>query len=102
MKESLLKRSVTIILLFVITFVLVTGLQLKHKEKADSPLKEFYIENHKQTGSVNLVESILLDYRAYDTFGEVMVLYIAISGVMILGKKIYLESDSNFKRRDSS
>ena len=34
-----------------------------------------------ETGSVNLVTSVILDYRAYDTLGEATVLFVAILGV---------------------
>ncbi|MFO7991907.1 MAG: hydrogen gas-evolving membrane-bound hydrogenase subunit E [Thermoplasmata archaeon] len=67
--------------------ILISSLNLQHEDKEDSPIKEFYEEHHEEAGPDNLVEAILLDYRAYDTFGEVMVLYIAITGVLILGKK---------------
>ncbi|MEJ2053125.1 MAG: DUF4040 domain-containing protein [Calditrichaceae bacterium] len=44
---------------------------------------QYYLENGAaQTGSANLVTSIILDYRAYDTLGEVTVLFTAILGAM--------------------
>jgi multisubunit Na+/H+ antiporter MnhB subunit len=33
-----------------------------------------------ETGAANLVASVILDYRAYDTLGEVTVLFTAILG----------------------
>jgi len=63
-------------------------MDLGHEDKSESPLTEFYVENYEETGAVNLVEAILFDYRGYDTFGELLVLYIAIAGVIILGKEI--------------
>lgn len=88
MKEKLSKRILTIALLALILFAVLSGFQLNHEDKKDSPVKDYYQEHSEETGSDNLVGSILLDYRAFDTFGEVMVLYIAITGVIILGKKV--------------
>ncbi|MGM0404645.1 MAG: hydrogen gas-evolving membrane-bound hydrogenase subunit E [Thermoplasmatota archaeon] len=71
---------------------------LEHEDKKETPLKQYYIENRQTTGSDNIVSGILLDYRAYDTFGEVMVLYVAITGVIILG----IKSKENNKEKQSS
>ena len=44
-----------------------------------------YIENGLQeTGAVNIVTGMILDYRAFDTFGESNVLFIATVTVLIL------------------
>ncbi len=47
-----------------------------------------YIESGlEETGSVNIVTGIILDYRAFDTLGESHVLFTALVCVMILLKK---------------
>ena len=50
------------------------------------PLMEtskYYLENGaRDTGASNLVSAIILDYRAYDTLGEVTVLFTAILGAL--------------------
>jgi multisubunit Na+/H+ antiporter MnhB subunit len=45
-----------------------------------------YFASHgvQETGSVNLVSSIYLGYRAFDTLGETVVLFLAVAGVMAL------------------
>ncbi len=44
-----------------------------------------YLENGAvETGAANLVSSIILDYRAYDTLGEVTVLFTAILGTITI------------------
>jgi len=88
MKENGIKRIFTALLVVMICILLIQGMDLGHEDKSDSPLTEFYKENYEETGAVNLVEAILFDYRGYDTFGELLVLYIAITGVIILGKEI--------------
>jgi multicomponent Na+:H+ antiporter subunit B len=41
----------------------------------------YYLKNGaQQTGAANLVTAIVLDYRGYDTFGEVTILFTAILG----------------------
>lgn len=46
---------------------------------------QYYLDNGaKETGSANLVTSIILDYRAYDTLGEVTVLFTAILGALTI------------------
>ena len=46
---------------------------------------QHYVDHGVQeTGAVNLVASIILDYRAYDTLGEVTVLFTAILGTITI------------------
>ena len=48
---------------------------------AEAPSRWFLGEGHVETGAANVVTAILLDYRAYDTLGEVSVLFCAVLGV---------------------
>lgn len=53
-----------------------------------------YIEKGlEETGAVNIVSGMILDYRAFDTFGESCVLFSAISCVFILLKGFKDESE---------
>jgi multisubunit Na+/H+ antiporter MnhB subunit len=46
---------------------------------------QYYLDNGaRQTGAANLVSPIVLDYRAYDTLGEVTVLFAAILGSLTI------------------
>lgn len=46
---------------------------------------QYYLDNGaKDTGAANLVSSIVLDYRAYDTLGEVTVLFTSIIGAFTI------------------
>jgi len=48
-----------------------------------------YLENGlAQTGATNLVASVILDYRAYDTLGEATILFTAVIGVMAVVRRI--------------
>lgn len=74
---------------------------------------EKYIEDGLQdTGAVNIVTGMILDYRAFDTFGESNVLFIATCTVLLLlrveKKKDYKDiiaeekRESHFEPRDDS
>ena len=51
-----------------------------------------YLESWQQTGALNQVMAVLLDFRAYDTLGEATVIFTAIMGCYALlrhrGKKV--------------
>ena len=52
------------------------------------PAAQHYIENGLQeTGAANLVASVILDFRAYDTLGEATVLFTAIIGATVIMRK---------------
>lgn len=61
---------------------------------ANNEVPQRYIENGLQeTGAVNIVTGMILDYRAFDTLGESHVLFIATCAVLIL-----LRLDANKKK----
>lgn len=46
---------------------------------------QYYLDSSaKDTGAANIVSSIILDYRAYDTLGEITVLFTAILGAFTI------------------
>ena len=52
-----------------------------------------YIERGlEETGSVNIVGGMILDYRAFDTLGESHVLFVAVCAVMLL-LRMHLDKD---------
>jgi multicomponent Na+:H+ antiporter subunit B len=56
-----------------------------------------YVEKGlEETGAVNIVAGMILDYRAFDTLGESHVLFAALLCVMILLKKDKKNMDSQF------
>lgn len=69
--------------------LLVTVANMPHFGDPDAPanneVSERYIEKGLQeTGAVNIVTGMILDYRAFDTFGESTVLFCAACCVFIL------------------
>ena len=47
-----------------------------------APSNKYLADGLKETGAVNIVTSVLLDYRAYDTLGEATVLFAAVIGAL--------------------
>lgn len=75
--------------LTLISIMLVAVSWLPKNGNPDNPVNNEvsarYIENGLQeTGAVNIVTGMILDYRAFDTFGESNVLFIATVTVLIL------------------
>lgn len=73
----------------IIAALLVTVSYLPKFGDADNPynneVSERYLEKGlEETGAVNAVTGMILDYRAFDTFGESCVLFIAAACVLIL------------------
>jgi multicomponent Na+:H+ antiporter subunit B len=50
--------------------------------------RTYIAEGLAKTGAANLVSSVILDFRAYDTLGEVVVLFTAIVGVLAVVRGI--------------
>lgn len=75
--------------IFLVLMLLVAVSQLPAVGAADKPVNnevsQRYIEDGLQeTGAVNIVTGMILDYRAFDTLGESHVLFIATCTVLIL------------------
>lgn len=59
-----------------------------------------YIEKGlKETGAVNIVTGMILDYRAFDTFGESCVLFIASCCVLVLLRIDGASKDEHMRKR---
>jgi multicomponent Na+:H+ antiporter subunit B len=51
---------------------------------ADSASKTYIEQGLARTGAANLVASVILDFRAYDTLGEATVLFTSIIGATVI------------------
>lgn len=70
------------VLLFTVSYLPPAG---NASNPDNNEVSERYIESGLQeTGAVNIVTGMILDYRAFDTFGESNVLFIATCTVLIL------------------
>ena len=73
-------------LVFIAVFLFFAHIALKELPSFGNPImavaKKYLEEGASKTGAVNLVTSVILDFRAYDTLGEATVLFAAVIGVM--------------------
>lgn len=88
-----------VICVAIIAVLLVTAGYLPAFGHADNPVNNEvsrrYIEQGMQeTGAVNIVAGMILDYRAFDTLGESNVLFVAACTVLILLRITSEHSDS--------
>lgn len=91
--------------IFLVAMLLVGVSYLPSFGKADNPahneVAERYIEKGLQeTGAVNIVTGMILDYRAFDTLGESHVLFIATCTVLILLRMDHREQQKEFEAND--
>ena len=57
-------------------------------------VSKVYIDNAvTATGSKNVVASIIVNFRAYDTLGEMAILFTALIGVLAIARKIGLSKE---------
>lgn len=79
----------SLLTLVIIVTLLITITDLPKFGGADNPaVNEVYIryveKDMEETGAVNTVAGMLLDYRAFDTLGESLMLFTAAMGVIML------------------
>jgi len=89
---------ILIIALLTVFGILLAVAELPPYGMADNPIhnqvSERYInESFEDTGIANMVASIVLDYRAYDTMFETIVLFTATLAVVITLKPFKKEED---------
>ena len=89
--NRLYRLSAVLVLCFIIFFLMSTVVALPPFGDADNPynneVSQRYIEKGiEETGAINFVAGMILDYRAFDTFGESTVLFVAACSVLLLLK----------------
>lgn len=59
-----------------------------------STMDDYYLRNSQtETGSNNVVASIVFDYRGFDTLGEATVLFLVVTGISMLLSLLYKRED---------
>ena len=61
---------------------------------------KYIADSIKETGVPNVVTAVLADYRGYDTLGEVVVIFTAGIGVMMLLRRSRTRSDEKAEKPD--
>lgn len=94
------------ILAFVMIFFLLRAvIEMPNFGSADSPasvspvIRRYIEDGLKETGAVNIVAGVILDYRAFDTLGESHVLFTASIVVFILLLQTVPEREKESERR---
>ncbi|ALM74988.1 Na(+)/H(+) antiporter subunit B [Thermococcus barophilus] len=81
----MVKRVLAIILILITGYWLANALAQVSFGADKMLVGKYYLENVKeQTGAVNAVTAVVVNYRGLDTLGEVTVLFIAATGVAAL------------------
>jgi len=78
--------------IFLIVFLTFGYICMKDLPQFGQPImkiaQNFLNNGLKDTGATNLVSSVVLDYRAYDTLGEATILFTAVIGVLAVMRKV--------------
>ncbi|MFH1678788.1 MAG: hydrogen gas-evolving membrane-bound hydrogenase subunit E [Candidatus Omnitrophota bacterium] len=78
-------------LIFIAVFLSLAYIALKDLPGFGQPLlrvaANYLKEGLSKTGAANLVSSVILDFRAYDTLGEATVLFTAVIGVLAVMRR---------------
>jgi len=100
-----MRRIVSIIILVIIAVGFIFAFSQIPFGKDKINVANYYIKRGvKETGAVNIVTSVVLNYRGFDTLGEVTVLFIAALGlgaVLFVEKKIQSQASNDKAKRAS-
>ena len=106
--KNLFRAVCAFICLCIVVVLLITVSWLPSFGDPDSPtnneVSAKYLEDGvKDTGAVNIVAGMILDYRAFDTFGESCVLFVAVCAIVALmqgdGKHNTLDKQKHHSER---
>ncbi|HNU79859.1 MAG TPA: hypothetical protein PLS45_07570 [Bacillota bacterium] len=87
--KKILSVTLTIVFIGILLFALSECPEFGNiSNPANNYVSHRYIDQCvKDTGAINIITGIILDYRAFDTFGESIVLFAAaISVIVVLNK----------------
>jgi multicomponent Na+:H+ antiporter subunit B len=78
----MIRKIISLILIVIIAAGVFISLEEIPFGSTRSKVREYYIGNGvKQTGATNIVTSVVVSYRGFDTLGEVTVLFLASIGL---------------------
>ena len=93
-----MRRVTGLISLLVLVVILVWGMLLIHPfgYPEASDMDNYKLENaQEETGSNNVVTSVIFDYRGFDTLGEATILFTAVTGVLLLLRTLKRKEESS-------
>ena len=83
-----MNRLIVIIVLIVLAGFLFSSIKLDYGAVRPGIYEYYTTEGLADTGALNLVTAIYLDYRVYDTLGEATVFFASALGVYMLLRKL--------------
>jgi multisubunit Na+/H+ antiporter MnhB subunit len=93
-----MRQVIGLILLLIVVAFLVWGMlpPIMHDfGYPPSDMDDYIIENaQEETGSNNVVTSVVFDYRGFDTLGEATILFTAVTGVLLLLRTVKRKEES--------
>jgi len=77
-----MKKYISILFLITITLIIIFSINLEFGKPINLEFANHYLNKGiEETGAMNLVASVYLDYRAYDTLIETVILFMAVYGI---------------------
>lgn len=77
-----MRKIISIVLLVIVLIGIAFCLRAIPFGSAQSRVRRYYIDNGiKDTGATNIVTSVVVNYRGFDTLGEVTILFLAAIGL---------------------
>jgi len=77
-----MKKYISIPFLIIITIIIITSIGLEYGNPRNMEFVKYYLEQGlNDTGAMNLVAAVYLDYRVYDTLIETVILFMAVAGI---------------------
>jgi multisubunit Na+/H+ antiporter MnhB subunit len=85
-----LRNTVAIVMFAILAVIFVaTALMLSFGAPMKTDMDDYIIMNtQNQTGTNSGVTTIVFDYRGFDTLGEATILFAAVSGVIMIFRKV--------------
>ena len=78
-----MKKAFFIIIVLTMAILFILSVDIEYGNPKNLDVTNYYIEQGLyDTGAINLVASIYLGYRAYDTLIETIVLFVSVAGVV--------------------
>lgn len=82
-----MNKVISIITLAILAFFLFGSIKLDYGHPKPGVSGHYIAQGVAETGALNMVTAIYLNYRAYDTLGEAVVFFASALGVFMLLRK---------------
>jgi|AntAceMinimDraft_17_1070374.scaffolds.fasta_scaffold02533_5 multicomponent Na+:H+ antiporter subunit B len=94
-----MRKIIGIILLIIIAWGIITSLQKMPFGTSRAKVADHYINKGKEeTGAANIVTSVVVSYRSFDTLGEVTILFLATIGLGVVLTTIKRKEDRDTEK----